>query len=183
VVDDEVRRDERVHLGRVAPEVGHRVAHHREVDDGRDAGEVLEDDPRRHERHLGLGGDTWSPRGERLDLIRTDDAATGVAEDVLDEDLQRDRRAPEVQTIPDGRQTEVVRQARTEAGAGAEGVGSAIWVGHAFSVTAVGTLVAWKSTAGGRRPGPVADEGLGRRQARRRSRPRRRGRQRCVGPG
>ena len=33
VVDDEVRRDERVDQRRVAAEVGHRVAHDREVDD------------------------------------------------------------------------------------------------------------------------------------------------------
>ena len=47
VVDDEVGRDERVDLRRVAAELGHRVAHRREVDDGRDAGEVLEEDARR----------------------------------------------------------------------------------------------------------------------------------------
>ena len=40
---------------RVAAEVGHRVAHDREVDDRRHAGEVLEEDPRGHERDLGLG--------------------------------------------------------------------------------------------------------------------------------
>ena len=35
VVDDEVGRDERVDLRRVAAEVGHRVAHDRQVDDRR----------------------------------------------------------------------------------------------------------------------------------------------------
>src|SRR3712207_9091330 len=42
VVDDQLGRDERVDLARVAADlVGHRVAHRREVDDRRDAGEVL----------------------------------------------------------------------------------------------------------------------------------------------
>ena len=43
VVDDEVGRDQWVDTRRVAPEVGHGVAHHREVHDGRHAGEVLHD--------------------------------------------------------------------------------------------------------------------------------------------
>src|SRR5690348_17805024 len=37
----------RVDLRRVAAEVGHRVPHRREVDDGRHAGQVLEQDARR----------------------------------------------------------------------------------------------------------------------------------------
>ena len=57
-------------LRRVAPEVGHRVAHDRQVDDRRNAGEVLEQDPRRHERDLGLGGGAGPPRQQRLDVRR-----------------------------------------------------------------------------------------------------------------
>ena len=91
MVDDEVRRDERVDLRRVASEVGHRVAHDREVDDRRDAGEVLEQDPRGHERDLGLGGGTRSPGEQRLDVSRVDHAAAGMAEQVLEQDLDGDR--------------------------------------------------------------------------------------------
>ena len=47
VVDDEVGRDQRVDERRVAAEVGHGVAHDREIDDRGHAGEVLEDHPRR----------------------------------------------------------------------------------------------------------------------------------------
>ena len=54
VVDDEVGRDERLDARRVAADVGHRVAHRGEIDDRRNAGEVLQQDARRHERHLGL---------------------------------------------------------------------------------------------------------------------------------
>ena len=92
VVDDEVGRDERVDLRRVAAEVGHRVAHDRQVDDGRDAGEVLEEDPRGHERDLGLGGGARPPGQQRLDVGRLDHAAAGVAEQVLEQDLDRDRQ-------------------------------------------------------------------------------------------
>ena len=45
VVDDEVGRDERVDQGRVAAKLGHRVAHHCQVDDRRHPREVLQDDP------------------------------------------------------------------------------------------------------------------------------------------
>ena len=87
VVDDEVGRDERVDLRRVAAEVGHRVAHDRQVDDRRDAGEVLEEDARGHERDLGLGGGARPPGQQRLDVRRLDHAAAGVAEEVLEQDL------------------------------------------------------------------------------------------------
>ena len=52
VVDHELDRDQRVDLLRVAAEVGHRVPHRGEVDDGRDAGEVLEQDARGREGDL-----------------------------------------------------------------------------------------------------------------------------------
>ena len=50
VVDHELGRDQRVDLRRVAAEVGHRVPHRREVDDGRHAGEVLQQHARRARR-------------------------------------------------------------------------------------------------------------------------------------
>ncbi len=52
VVDDELRRDQRVDLGRVAAAVEHRVAHGGEVDDRGNAGEVLEEDASRPEGDL-----------------------------------------------------------------------------------------------------------------------------------
>ena len=93
MVDHEVRRDQRVDPRRIAAQVRHRVAHHGQVDDGRDAGEVLEDHPRRHERDLGLGGRTGAPSREGLDILAADDPAAGVAEDVFEQDPQRHGRA------------------------------------------------------------------------------------------
>ena len=54
MVDHEVRGHERVDPGRVAPHLRERVAHRGEVDDARDAGEVLEDDAGGHEWELRL---------------------------------------------------------------------------------------------------------------------------------
>ena len=69
VVDDEVDRDERVDPPRVAAHLGHRVAHRGEVDDARHAGEVLEDDPGRHERQLHLAGTRRVPGCERAHVV------------------------------------------------------------------------------------------------------------------
>ena len=96
VVDDEVRRHERVHPGGVAAEIGHRVAHRREVHDGGHAGEVLEDDPCRHERDLGLAGLLRPPRRERHDVVLADHAVAGMPQNVLEEDLERHRGPREV---------------------------------------------------------------------------------------
>ena len=122
VVDDEVGRHERVDLARVATEVGHRVAHDREVDDGGDAGEVLEHDPGRHERDVRLGRDTRSPGAQPLDVLASDDATAGVAQDVLEQDLDRDRGRVEVDPVGERVQPVVVGQARAERCPGAEGI-------------------------------------------------------------
>ena len=52
VVDDEIGREQRVDLPRLAAEVSDRVAHRGEIDDGRNAGEVLEEDTRGAEGDL-----------------------------------------------------------------------------------------------------------------------------------
>ena len=96
VVDDEVRRDEGVHARRVAAERGHRVAHRREVHDRGHAGEVLEDDAGGHERDLGLAAGARTPGREGRHVLLAHDAAAGVAERVLEQDLEGDRRAARV---------------------------------------------------------------------------------------
>ena len=93
MVDDEVGRHERVHSGRVPAKIRHGVAHRCQVDDGGDTGEVLEDDPRRHERDLCLRHDTGAPRRQRLDIGCIDDATAGVTDQVLEEDAHRDGQA------------------------------------------------------------------------------------------
>ena len=132
VVDDEVGGHQRVDPRRVAAEVRHRVAHRGEVDDRGHAGEVLEHDARGHERDLGLARAARAPGGERRDVLLADDAAAGVAQRVLEQDLERDRGPAEVDAEREAgrrerRQPVEVGEAGAERGAGAEGVGP----GHA----------------------------------------------------
>ena len=93
VVDDEFHRLERVDPVRIAAEAGHRVAHGREVDDGRHAREVLEQDPRGREDDLLLDVRRVIPVGQGLDVARLDRRAVLVAQQVLEQDLQRVRQA------------------------------------------------------------------------------------------
>ena len=92
MVDDEIGRHQWVDPCGVAAEVGHRVAHDREVHDRGDAREILEEDPRGHERDLRLRCRPGPPGEQRLDVLAPDDAAAGVAEQVLEQDLDRDRQ-------------------------------------------------------------------------------------------
>ena len=91
VVDHELGRDERVDPRRVAALVAHRVAHRREVDDRRHAGEVLEQDPRRHEGDLPGRLGRRDPAGDRLDL-----RVGAVPEHVLEQDPERVREPRDV---------------------------------------------------------------------------------------
>ena len=97
VVDDELRGNERVDHRRVAAHGGHRVAHRREVDDGRHAREVLHDDARRRERDLLRRLRRRVPRGERLDVRRGDRAVALRTQEVLEQDLQRERQPCDVE--------------------------------------------------------------------------------------
>ena len=158
MIDDEVRGHKGIHLGRVPAEVCHRVAHDRKVDDRGHPGEVLEHDPRRHEGDLGLGGDTGAPGCQGIDVGRLDDPATGVAEDVLQEDLERDRSAGQIDSVADRGKGDIVREACPKAPPSIERIRDR----HASSIAAVGTLVGWKSTPSRARSGSAGDEGLGR---------------------
>jgi hypothetical protein len=158
VVDDEVGRDERVDHRRVATQVGHRVTHDREVHDGRDAGEVLEEDPGRHEWDLGLRRDPRSPGQERLDIVRADDPAARMAEEILQQDLDRDGECPEVDPVGDGVQPVEVRESAAERRSCAEGVDSC----QRVRPHSLATLDGCKRTAPGQPLCPAAHEGLGR---------------------
>jgi hypothetical protein len=122
VVDDEVGRHQRVDTRRVAPEVGHGVAHDRQVHDGGHPGEVLHDHPGRHERDLGLGDGARPPRRQRLDVAPLDDAASRVAQQVLEEDPDGHRQLAIGGDVADGAQPIDVREARRQRRPSAEGV-------------------------------------------------------------
>ena len=123
VVDHEVGGDERVDQRRVAAEGAHRVAHGREVDDARHAGEVLHDDARRQERHLAGQPGAGRPAGQGADVLLGHEPAAAVAEHGLEQDLDGVRRP--VEALPDGVEAvdHVRAAARLQGVACGEGVG------------------------------------------------------------
>ena len=88
MVDDQLGRGERVDLGRVAAEVGDRLAHRGEVDDAGHAGEVLHDHARRGELDLGVGLGVLVPRAEGADVVGGDVGAVLGAQQVLQQHLE-----------------------------------------------------------------------------------------------
>ena len=96
VVDDEVDRDQRIDLLRVAAELLHRVAHCGEVDDRRNAGEVLHQHARR--AVLDLAGDAplLLPVDHALKVLAGDGHAVLEAQEVLQQHLHREGQAADV---------------------------------------------------------------------------------------
>jgi len=93
VVDDELHRLQWVDFLRIAAKLLHCVAHRREVDDGGNAGEVLQEDARGGEGDLAHWLRRHIDRGERLDVLRTNGDTVLGAKEVLEEDLQRERES------------------------------------------------------------------------------------------
>ncbi len=91
VVDDEIDGHQRVDLRRVAAELFHGVAHGREIDDGRHAGEILHQHARRAEGDLMLLlAAMFCPGRGRLDIGLLHRTAVLVAQQVLEHDLHRE---------------------------------------------------------------------------------------------
>ncbi len=95
VVDDEIDRHERIDPLRVAAERGHGVPHRGKVDDRGHAGEVLHQHARRAEGYLALQRTLLQPNYRGRDIVAGDGAAVLVAEEVLDQHLQRERQPRE----------------------------------------------------------------------------------------
>ena len=96
VIDDEVDRDERIDLLRIAAELRHRVAHRGEIDDGGDAGEILHQHAGRAILDLALGPALLLPVDQRLDIVAGDGDAVLEAEQILEQHLHRERQARDV---------------------------------------------------------------------------------------
>ena len=73
----------------IAAELDHGVAHGGEVDHRRDAGEVLHQHAGRAEGDLAVRAALLLPVGQRLDVLAGDAAAVLVAQQVLEQHLQR----------------------------------------------------------------------------------------------
>ena len=88
VVDDQLRRDERVDPAGVPTEVGHGVPHRDQIHHAGNAGEVLHEHPRRGELDLGVALGRRVPAAERVDLLGGHQLAVLVAQQVLQQHLQ-----------------------------------------------------------------------------------------------
>ncbi len=97
VVDHQLGWDQRVDLRRIATHRADRVAHRGQVDDAGNAGEVLHDHARGSERDLLAGLVLGVPGGQRLDVLGADRLAVLVAEQVLEQDLERERQPRDVE--------------------------------------------------------------------------------------
>ena len=93
MIDDEIHRHQRIDLLRIAAEVFHGVPHRGEIDDGRNAGEILHQHPGRPEGDFLLGRAlVLGPLRRVLDVSLAGAAAVFVAQHVLDDDLQGERQ-------------------------------------------------------------------------------------------
>jgi hypothetical protein len=92
VIDDEVHGHQRVDLLRVAAQARDGVAHGRQVDDAGHAGEVLQEHARGPEGDLAIGLGLGIPAEERLDVLALDGALVLEAQEVLEQDLERERQ-------------------------------------------------------------------------------------------
>ena len=92
VIDDEIHRLQRVDQRRIAAQRRDGVAHCREVDDGGDAGEILEQHATRAERDLALDAGLRIPLRERLDVGALDEGVVLVSEQILQQHLERHRQ-------------------------------------------------------------------------------------------
>ena len=96
VVDDQLRRLQRVDLVRVASQRLHGVSHRGQVDDCGHAGEVLHQHARGHVGDLARGLGFGVPVGEKADVVRRHGAAIFVAQQILKQDAQGERKLRQV---------------------------------------------------------------------------------------
>ena len=126
MVDDEVAGHLRVDLGRVATELGNRVAHRGEIDDAGDAGEILHENACRAVLDLAVGVHRIVlPIDDRLDVVGGDRDAVLEAQHVLQEHLHREGQAADVAELRRGLGEAVIGvglAVHVERGAGAERV-------------------------------------------------------------
>ncbi len=99
VVDHELGRHQRVDLRRVAAHLCDRVAHRRQIDDGGHAGEVLHQHARWRERDLLARLLLRIPAGESFDVGGAHRTRSLVAQQVLEQHLQRERQPRHVKAL------------------------------------------------------------------------------------
>ena len=110
VVDHQFHGLQRIDLFRAAAERDHAVAHGRQIDDARHAGEVLEQHARRHERDLVLQVRRGRPGREGPDVLGVHERRVLAAQEILEQNLQREGQAADMADagLLERRQAEVI---------------------------------------------------------------------------
>ena len=121
VVDHQLGRRQGIDPGRVAPEVGDRLAHGGQVDHTRHPGEVLHDHPGRGELDLTVGLSSRIPAAEGADIVSGDIGAVLGTEQILQQHLEAVREP--LLTLDSVQAEDLVRGlADVERGSGSEAV-------------------------------------------------------------
>ena len=93
MIDDEVDRNQRIDLARIAAKRAHGVAHGGKIDHGGNAGEILHQHARRAEGDLAVALPRLEPFGHAADVVGGDRAAVLMAQQIFQQHLQRERQA------------------------------------------------------------------------------------------
>ena len=96
MVDDEIAGNQRVDLRRVTAQPDHRGTHGRQIDHGRNTGEVLQDNSSGTEGNLGLADLAGVVGRQRPDVILGHDVPVHGPQTGLEQDLDAVRHAVEV---------------------------------------------------------------------------------------
>ena len=140
VVDDQLHRRQRIDLVRIAADLTHRLAHRGKIHYRRDACEVLQQHAARRERDLGRRLSPGIPVRQRLDICSRDVHTVLVAQQVLEQDLERVGQAAHVMLRRQRVQAEYLVLVRSDL-QGRAGVEA---VGHGESrVTVVRSGIVW----------------------------------------
>ena len=99
MVDHEFGGEQGIDFLRIAAESADGVAHRREIDDGGNAGEILQQHARGHERNFFFGGACGGggvPAGESANIVGVDEAIVFVAQQIFEQNFQRKGQARDV---------------------------------------------------------------------------------------
>jgi hypothetical protein len=99
MIDHQLGGLERIDARGVAAHAFHRIAHRGQIDDGRNAREVLQQHARGRKVDLAARQRLRFPAGECLDVFLRIRQACLVAEHVLQEDPQRERQSADVEAL------------------------------------------------------------------------------------
>ena len=125
VVDHQLNRYQRVDLGRIATQLGHRITHRGQIDHAGHTGEILQNHAGRSERDFRAGFCLGIPVDQGVDVVLGDVDAIFVAHQVLQQHLQGVGQTVELSLRGHRAETVVIvrRAANRELAASTEAIG------------------------------------------------------------